>query len=95
MTTISAVYVDVTRVPQGDMRLDSYQLNNAVASNNDFILLGGLYHVSVLATNFGTVTLQKLGPDGTTYLTAMTAFSANGVATASLPPGQYRLALAD
>jgi hypothetical protein len=33
-------------------------------------------------------------PDGSTYLPALAAFSANGYATADLPPGQYKIALA-
>jgi hypothetical protein len=33
-------------------------------------------------------------PDGSTYVTCLTAFSANGYATVELPPGQYQLAVA-
>ena len=57
-------------------------------------LLGGLYGLAVIGTSFGSVTLQILGPDGSTYLTAATAITANGTALADLPPGTYRLALA-
>jgi hypothetical protein len=42
----------------------------------------------------GTVTLQKLAGDGSTWLTALTAFSADGYGTAFLPEGDYRVALA-
>lgn len=40
------------------------------------------------------VTLQCLADDGSTYVTAMTAFSTNGLATAYLPSGSYRFAVA-
>jgi hypothetical protein len=49
---------------------------------------------NVIASTYGTVTLQALGPDGSTWLTAATAFAANGTETADLCPGQYRVALA-
>ena len=55
-----------------------------------FALAGGKYTVDV--STFGAVTLQHLGPDGSTYLTAITAFSANGTAS-RLATGQYKLAL--
>lgn len=55
---------------------------------------GGAYAFDVTATfGGGTVTLQRLGPDGSTYLTADSAgavTSAVGVVLA-LPPGDYRI----
>jgi hypothetical protein len=70
------------------------KLSNASATGSAFRLAGGLYGLSVIGSNFGTVTLQVLGADGSTWLTAATAFAANGYATAYLPPGQYRWAVA-
>lgn len=68
--------------------------SNISATPAAFELKGGLYQVDVIGTGFGTVTLQRLGPDGSTPLTAMAAFAANGTAQAYLPPGQYTLAIA-
>jgi hypothetical protein len=56
--------------------------------------LGGKYGVTCKASTYGTVTLQILAADGTTYLPAMTAFAADGYASADLPEGQYKVALA-
>jgi hypothetical protein len=47
-----------------------------------------------MATGFGTVTLQVLAGDNSTYLTAATAISANGVALVDLPAGTYKFAIA-
>jgi hypothetical protein len=42
----------------------------------------------------GSVTLQKLSADGSTYVTAATAFAADGYTTANLASGTYKLAVA-
>jgi hypothetical protein len=60
-----------------------------------FALRGGLYYVAVNAAGSGSVTLQRLGPDGTTYITCLTAFATtSGSATVQLPQGTYKLAIA-
>lgn len=74
--------------------IDGKSFSNISATTAAFTLDGGTYGVDVVGSGFGTVTLQKLAVDGTTWLTAMTAFSANGYATASLPAGSYRVAVA-
>lgn len=68
--------------------------SNISASTAAFVLNGGLYGVTVQGSNYGTVTLQRLSGDGSTYITVLTAFSANGYATVSLPQGSYRLTIA-
>jgi hypothetical protein len=45
----------------------------------NFQLPGGLYGVTVAGSGFGTVTLQRLAPDATTYITCLTAFGAYGL----------------
>lgn len=63
-----------------------------VADGATFVLMGGLYGVTAKATwGGGSVTLQRLAADNTTYVTCLTAFSADGYATASLPPGTYKV----
>ena len=93
----TAVYCAISRVPTGDTTrsLDGQSFSNISATSAAFALKGGKYCVDVLATFVGgSVTLQRLGPDGITLLTAVTAFSANGTANVDLPPGSYKLALA-
>jgi hypothetical protein len=74
---------------------DGYLYHTATATDSStFALNGGSYAVDVLATwGGGSVTLERLGPDGSTYLTAATAFTANGSSTVSLPPGTYKFAV--
>ena len=68
--------------------------SNISATTAAFNLEAGNYGVTVMGTGFGTVTLQKLAGDGSTYVTCLTAFSANGYATALLPSGTYKVAIA-
>lgn len=59
------------------------------------MLRGGNYGVTAKAAwGGGSVTLQRLSPDNTTYITVMTAFTADGYQNANLPGGTYRLLVA-
>lgn len=73
----------------GPSNTNTYTLQNASATGGSFELTGGIYLLLCVLLG-GTVTLQALGPDGVTWLTAATAFTANGTETAYLPRGQYR-----
>lgn len=74
---------------------DSYLANGISATTAAFALAGGLYGIDYMATwGGGSVTLQKLLGDTTTYVTAATAFAANGYVTVNLPAGTYKLAVA-
>jgi hypothetical protein len=67
------------------------------ANSNTFLLKGGKYAVAAVATfGGGSVKLQVLGPDLSTFLSVAgaTDFSAAGFATVDLPPGQYRFTIA-
>jgi hypothetical protein len=66
--------------------------NLGSASSAQFTLLGGRYAVSVIATfNGGSVDLQALGPDLSTFLSVLnSAFTTNGNAIVYLPGGQYK-----
>ena len=69
--------------------------SNISATTAAFILRGGLYGITAKATwGGGSVTLQRLAGDGSTYVTCLTALSADGYATVSLPPGSYKLTVA-
>lgn len=65
---------------------------NISATTATFSLRGGQYAVEVHAGTWssGSVTLERLAFDGSTYITCMTAFSADGFATAYLPSGTYK-----
>lgn len=76
-------------------KIENNSFSNISATPASFVLRGGNYAVTVHATwGGGSVTLQRLSPDGSTYVTVMTAFSADGFASANLPNGTYRLLVA-
>jgi hypothetical protein len=72
---------------------DGVNFQNIAATTAAFPLDGGCYALDVIATwNSGSVTLQRQGPDGATFITATTALSADGSSGAvALPKGIYRL----
>jgi len=57
-----------------------------------FTLLGGRYAFGIAATfGGGTVALQQLFPDGTTYVNAATPLTTSGQQILDLPPGTYKI----
>jgi hypothetical protein len=91
----TACYFSVTSVPgDGGTVSENKTFSNISATTAGFLLKGGKYFLSCIASTYGTATLQTLGADGSTWLTAATAFAANGTETADLCAGQYRVALA-
>lgn len=76
---------------------DGNLASNISANSSAFQLRGGKYAVAAVATfGGGSVKLQALGPDGSTYLSVAsgTDFTAAGYGTVDLPPGQYRWTVA-
>lgn len=75
---------------------DGYSASNISASTAAFHLDGGKYGVDCIGTSFGTVKLQKLGADASTYISVATAtdFAATGYTTVDLPSGTYKLTIA-
>lgn len=68
--------------------------SNISATTATFELKNGLYAMTAVGTyGGGTVKLQKLAHDATTYVDVLT-FSANGYDTASLMEGTYRVTIA-
>lgn len=59
-----------------------------------FTLDGGTYGVVIVASTWGTATLQILAPNGITFLPVLAAMSANGTAVVQVPAGVYQLTLA-
>lgn len=75
------------------MSVDAQSFSDIAASTAAFTLKGGYYMVAAIATwSSGSVELQALGPDGSTWLSLPTALklTANGMIAGYLPPGQYR-----
>lgn len=73
--------------------VEKIEHSNISATTSAFTLRGGNYSACVIGSGFGTVTLQRLALDGTTWVTALTAFSAAGMANSNLPSGSYRWAI--
>ena len=77
------------------LRSNNSIYTNISATTAAFTLPSGLYGVTVTATfGGGSVTLQRLAADGSTYVTCLTAFTAAGYATVNLPAGTYRFTIA-
>lgn len=75
---------------------DFLQLVNASASSGNFVLLGGLYGISVMAEtwNGDSIVLNAVGQDGSTLIPVLPAFTANGIASVDLIPGVYQVTFA-
>jgi hypothetical protein len=67
--------------------------NNISVTPPQFNLDAGAYGLALTATTFGTAALQKLLPDGVTFVTVSAVVSANGYQELHLPAGQYQLLL--
>lgn len=77
------------------LRGNSASYSNISATTAAFTLPAGNYGVTVTATfGGGSVTLQRLAADASTYVTCLTAFTAAGYATVLLPSGSYKFAVA-
>lgn len=64
------------------------------STSTQFTLVGGKYWFAAVGTfNSGTATLQKIGPDGGTLVTAATGLTANGSNVSDLPPGTYQVTI--
>lgn len=75
--------------------VENFAFKNVAATQGPFVLRGGNYGITVSATfGGGSVTLQRLAPDGSTYVTVLPAFTAAGYQNANLPSGTYQLLVA-
>ena len=72
---------------------ENINFSNISATTANFTLRGGNYLVEIIAGSWGTVTLNRLAMDGSTWVACLTAFAANGIQLANLPPGTYQLAV--
>lgn len=91
----TAVYACLTHISlDHSASRESFNYSNIAATTGTFSLMGGRYGLTCKASTYGTVTLQVLAFDATTWLIAATAIAADGVAIVDLPAGQYRFAIA-
>lgn len=73
-------------------KVETVVFSNISATTAGFTLRGGNYGLTCSATfGGGSITLQRLASDASTYVTVITALSASGYASANLPSGTYRL----
>lgn len=90
------VYAAIRRVPFGYAEVNEKITFDDIDTTTDgFYLAGGYYGVDAKGSTFGSVSLQKLLQDGSTWLAvgSSTTFSANGSVVVLLGPGRYRLAI--
>ncbi len=78
---------------------NGFKVANASATQGPFELLGGKYGVTIVGTGFGTVALNILGPDGTTYVVVTddsgvtVSVAANTYTVVDLPPCEVQIAI--
>lgn len=94
----TAVYLNISRCGASANDVpghDAFSMSNASASSANFTLKGGKYAVDLIASTYGTVGLQRLGPDGSTFIAVATAWGANQIGTTfDLPMGTYKVVVA-
>lgn len=77
------------------LRGNTQTFSNISATTTAFTLPAGNYGVTVTAAfGGGSVTMQRLAADASTYVTCLTAFTAAGYANVLLPAGTYKFAVA-
>ncbi len=73
---------------------ESHQFSNISATTNSFGLAGGTY-AFVVSANWtgGSVQLETLSQDGSTWINVGSSVTANGFSTVQVAAGQYRVAV--
>lgn len=91
-----------------DIHHEAYKFVNVSTGKQFSLLLGGVYAVDVIGSNYGTVKIQKLGPDSSTLIDlkapfdnagaeqddVIGTFAANGSKNLMLSPGVYEIVIA-
>ena len=73
-------------------KLENFAFKNISATPAPFVLRGGNYGLTCHATfGGGSIALQRLSPDGSTFVTVLTALTSDGYGNANLPSGTYQL----
>lgn len=82
-------------------------VKNSVNAGNFNLPFGGRYAIEIIASGSGTVELQRLGPDGTTFISikehfnntstavelTVGSFASQGMFVLDLPPGVYKFVI--
>jgi len=75
-------------------KVETFSFQNISATPAAFTLRGGNYGLTCHATfGGGNIALQRRSSDGSTFVTVITALTADGYASANLPSGTYQLAI--
>jgi hypothetical protein len=75
-------------------RIEKQVWSNIAATPASFVLRSGQYALTLHATwGGGSATLQRQTPDGT-WVTVLTAITADGFQVVTLPSGTYQLLIA-
>lgn len=83
----TAVYCRLSMITlDGSDRGSAFSCSNVAVDQTFIITTAGMYGINVKASTYGTVALQQLGADDTTY-TAVTIFTGTGTVTAGTVPG--------
>lgn len=93
----SAAYIKIAHVRRGDGKttLDApVTFSNIGSTTAAFTLSGGTYAIDTLFTGSGSVTLQVLGGDGSTYINVVAVSTSGTHSGIDLGAGTYKLALA-
>lgn len=72
---------------------DAITFKTIASTPANFTLSGGAYGITLGASAWGTATLNRIAPDGSTLIAVATAISANGYQNLNLPSGTYQLTL--
>lgn len=73
-------------------QVENFAFKNVAATQGPFTLRGGNYGITASGT-ISSVALQRLSPDGSTYVSVMTALTAAGYANVNAPSGTYQIAI--
>jgi hypothetical protein len=83
----TAVYCRIVPIPLDNrMGGDSFSCSNVSVDQTFRLSTGGMFSINVKASTYGTVALQQLGADDTTY-TTVTIFTGTATVTAGTVPG--------
>jgi hypothetical protein len=90
----TALYATVVPVPVADRPNSDFASCSNSGSFTFVLTCGGVFNIAVIASTYGTVTLEALGPDNSTSITTGVSWTANAVKTGVyLAPGTYTLVL--
>ena len=74
--------------------LTGQPVNLVTPNSSQFAITGGKYLFAAVGTfNSGTITLNRVGPDGNTLVSMASGLTAAGSSVVDLPPGLYQVTI--